>query len=414
MHRTEGVDYTTEEGKRRYIDPNLPSVRGTILNAESMNALQEEICNVIEKAGLTLNATAAADRTDGWDQLWAAITSRGIIGLDAFDSTFTGILNVLRYGINAYGSINPTEVGPCYTRIAIIPKLASTTRLISGRITHLGGDFPWNSCGMDFMLEQRDTTIVAYRQKLRVCTPPGAADGTLYYKDVNDTVEIWAFCTASYPRIIGTMIPNGNQYWNPNASAEWTATDPTGLTQFTEIAEDAIPDSSVMLSSLNSEVTTHFATAQTVNRLASDVNQYVTYLSDSADLYKGPSANTEIALQSDTRVADIDDENFVENGLLTLYLGDTTDNKLVGDWNVTLSPPTASDYVLYVRIKGAVAVAVSANGHDLVTVNVIINDYYVSGNPQITIPVVMPYNSGILQYSPTLKFVKQGSYWTQA
>ena len=83
MHRTEGIDYTTEDGKRRYIDPNLPAVRGTVLNAESMNSIQEEICNVIEKAGLTLNASAALDRTDGWDQLWAAITSRGIIGTAA-------------------------------------------------------------------------------------------------------------------------------------------------------------------------------------------------------------------------------------------------------------------------------------------------------------------------------------------
>lgn len=87
MHRTEGVDYTTEEGKRRYIDPNLPSVRGTVLNAESMNALQEEICNVVEKAGLTLNATAAADRAAEWDQLWEAITSSGIIGTQALSAS---------------------------------------------------------------------------------------------------------------------------------------------------------------------------------------------------------------------------------------------------------------------------------------------------------------------------------------
>lgn len=403
MHRTEGVDYTTEEGKRRYIDPNLPSVRGTVLNAESMNALQEEICNVIEKAGLTLNTTAALDRADGWDQLWEAITNSGIIGEAAFTPAFTDILNVLRYGINAYGTINQSTPGPCYTRIAIIPKVASATKLVSGRITHLGGDFPWHSCGLDFMLEQRDTNIVAYTQRLRVFATPGSSDGNLYYKDINDTIEIWAFCTASYPRIVGTMYPNGNAYWNKNASAEWTATDPTGLTLFTDIAEDVIPESSVMLASLNSEVTSHFATALSVTNLATNVN-----------LYRGPTTNLDIAIKSDTRIAVIDDANFTENGLLTLYLGDTTDNKLVGDWQVALDYPASGDYVIYVRIKGAVADAVNTNGHDLITVNVIINDYYVSGNPQISIPVVMPYNSGILQYSPTLKFVKQGTCWTQA
>lgn len=104
MHRTEGVDYTTEAGKRRYIDPNLPSVRGTVLNAESMNAIQEEICNVIEKAGLTLNATAAADRADGWDQLWAALTARGIIGTNAL-----GALSVTNPKIAA-GAVDGSKI----------------------------------------------------------------------------------------------------------------------------------------------------------------------------------------------------------------------------------------------------------------------------------------------------------------
>lgn len=410
MHRTEGVDYTTEEGKRRYIDPNLPSVRGTVLNAESMNAIQEEICNVIEKAGLTLNTTAAADRADGWDQLWEAITDRGIIGEAALDSGLTAILNVLRYGISAYGNINPSEVGPCYTRIAIIPKVEFATRMVSGRITHIGGDFPWNSCGIDFMLEQRDSNIVAYKQKLRVFTTPGATDGTLYYRDVDGNIEIWAFCTASFPRIVGTMYPNGNQYWNPNAGAEWTATDPTGLTQFTDIAEDVIPDGSVLLASLSSEVNNNFALASDLSTLASDLST----LSSHVDTYQRPGSHTTIQVWSDAAIATIPDTSFVENGMLTIELGNVATHQLTGDvWQVAIALPTSDITTQYIRIKGSCVDGIAIANPCYSTVNVIINDYYHDGG-QISIPVIMPYNNGAIGFSPVIKLVKISSYWTVA
>lgn len=73
MHRVDSTGYVTESGKRLFINRNLPSVPGTTVGAEWKNAVQEEIAQLIEYAGLTLSASAAADKTAGWDQLKTAI-----------------------------------------------------------------------------------------------------------------------------------------------------------------------------------------------------------------------------------------------------------------------------------------------------------------------------------------------------
>jgi hypothetical protein len=72
MHRTEADGHITESGLRRHVDRN-PPVTGTTLAAEFANAVQEELVNAIVDAGITLNASAAADRTAGWNQLSTAI-----------------------------------------------------------------------------------------------------------------------------------------------------------------------------------------------------------------------------------------------------------------------------------------------------------------------------------------------------
>lgn len=70
MHRTEGPDYDTVGGKRRYKETPAP---GTVVNKDHMNALQEEVCLVVEGVGLTLAATGAADESAAWGQLLLAI-----------------------------------------------------------------------------------------------------------------------------------------------------------------------------------------------------------------------------------------------------------------------------------------------------------------------------------------------------
>lgn len=80
MHRIDYDGYTIEGGNRRFIDQNEPSTPGTILGAEWMNAVQEEICNVLTYAGETPSASAAADRAFGWAGLRNAIFLSRAIG----------------------------------------------------------------------------------------------------------------------------------------------------------------------------------------------------------------------------------------------------------------------------------------------------------------------------------------------
>ena len=73
MHRTEGDGYVLEGGLRRFKDRNLPTYIGTIDTAEYNNAVQEEICSIIETLGGTVAVDAATDRTAGWHQLYDLI-----------------------------------------------------------------------------------------------------------------------------------------------------------------------------------------------------------------------------------------------------------------------------------------------------------------------------------------------------
>lgn len=65
MHRTEAANASAG----LYVDRNLPSTPGTLLEASDRNAVQNEIVNVIERAGLALKTKA----TETGDQLEAVI-----------------------------------------------------------------------------------------------------------------------------------------------------------------------------------------------------------------------------------------------------------------------------------------------------------------------------------------------------
>ena len=105
MHRTHGDGLQDEGGYNRFIDQNLPTVIGTVDTAEYNNAVQEEICNVIELTGGTLNGGGlngdpAADRAAGWHQLYDTIFLGGHLTNAAIDElTFAvmtgGIINIV-------------------------------------------------------------------------------------------------------------------------------------------------------------------------------------------------------------------------------------------------------------------------------------------------------------------------------
>ena len=89
MHRTEGEDHKIESGKRRFASANPPLQKATRLPAEFMNAVQEEICSVIEEAvpQIPLHSTSAEDRSAGWKQLLKALQEGHIIKGTSFHST---------------------------------------------------------------------------------------------------------------------------------------------------------------------------------------------------------------------------------------------------------------------------------------------------------------------------------------
>lgn len=100
MHRTWGTGYVEEDGgKHRYIDQNPPTVPGTIDVADSNNAIQEELCNIVELVfgegtlnGGGANGTPSADKAAGWRQLYDAIFNGSHITDSAIDEiTFAKI-----------------------------------------------------------------------------------------------------------------------------------------------------------------------------------------------------------------------------------------------------------------------------------------------------------------------------------
>lgn len=109
MHRTEGEDYILEGGKRRFAAANPPSQKATRLPAEFMNAVQEEICNVITAANpaIALNADAAADRAAGWGQLLKALQEGRLMKGTSFNTT--ALADGLKVGTGFVGMNNTRD-----------------------------------------------------------------------------------------------------------------------------------------------------------------------------------------------------------------------------------------------------------------------------------------------------------------
>lgn len=113
MHRTEGDDYVLEGSLRRFHDQELPTYNGTVDTAEYNNAVQEELCYIIEATGTIVADGAVTDRADGWHQVYDAIFTQGNIDSDSIgslilDRLVDGELNITRGAYNI--SANPTEL----------------------------------------------------------------------------------------------------------------------------------------------------------------------------------------------------------------------------------------------------------------------------------------------------------------
>jgi hypothetical protein len=107
MHRTEAAGSVNGE----YVDRNLPSTPGTLLEASDRNTIQEEIANVIERAGLTLKEKA----TETENQLEAVIFDTDIkrtqplkvgTGSDPYGYTGVGEVGATDVALATYAKLN--------------------------------------------------------------------------------------------------------------------------------------------------------------------------------------------------------------------------------------------------------------------------------------------------------------------
>lgn len=152
MHRTQGNGYVLEGGLRRSHDRQLPTYVGTVMPSELVNAFQEELANAIERAGLTLNATAAADRTAGWGQLEEALFDSEALGTTALedgavttDKIYDCDLSKLSYDVDSGGAdITRSSGGVDYGLYIDLNQIALSEDhgvLDSSNFLHISTDF---------------------------------------------------------------------------------------------------------------------------------------------------------------------------------------------------------------------------------------------------------------------------------
>jgi hypothetical protein len=96
MHRIDGANYTTDSaGKRKFTD----GPPGTSVPATFLNALQEEISNVIEQSGIQLYPDGTTDsKTQLWEAIQATISPHD--GVISSQTQFAGIVE--RVAANQY------------------------------------------------------------------------------------------------------------------------------------------------------------------------------------------------------------------------------------------------------------------------------------------------------------------------
>lgn len=115
MHRTFGDGYVVIDGKRLYADEDLATGRdATQVRHEEMNALQEEICNVIEAEGFTLNSPS--ESVSSMNQMNTAINNKLKSNRITNQSSVTGAnvtdaLNSLQSQIDVEEGRNDTQDG---------------------------------------------------------------------------------------------------------------------------------------------------------------------------------------------------------------------------------------------------------------------------------------------------------------
>lgn len=132
-HRVDSDGYITVSGKRRFVDQSLPTYQGTVDGSYWANMVQEEIANVIEYCGLTLEASGSADEAAGWVQLKEAIFLSGKIANAALASDIS--LSKISQGSLSYSTAGYTvSMAPDIGLTFLSPSSTATINIDNGGI----------------------------------------------------------------------------------------------------------------------------------------------------------------------------------------------------------------------------------------------------------------------------------------
>lgn len=136
MHRTTGDGNEVIGGKRQFVDQVLPGTPGTIVEKYWMNSAQEEICNVVEGAGLTLASDGPSDTRD---QLYTAIFQSQKLSANALEGSSVTNPKIALGAVttNKIGVEQVTESrigGSAVTESRLANGAVSTNKIVSGNV----------------------------------------------------------------------------------------------------------------------------------------------------------------------------------------------------------------------------------------------------------------------------------------
>jgi len=233
MHRTLGDGYIEVNGKRLYADEDLSSGRdATQVRHEEMNSLQEEICNVIEAEGLTLNSPS--ESISSMNQLNTAINNKLKTDRIVNQSSISGsnLTNVL----NSIKSVNDTQQSAISTQASAIGALQGAIGTVSG------GDLQSQITTEKTRNDTQDGEITALQAQIGALDPVGAVKGDALIFDTADNKWHPDSSLAFRPRLqINTKNDGLAASWigAPYAKWQFTGIEINLCGRYADIGEDA-------------------------------------------------------------------------------------------------------------------------------------------------------------------------------
>lgn len=178
MHRTYGDGHVEVSGKRLYADEDLGTGRdATQVRHEEMNALQEEICNVVEAEGLTLNAPSEA--VSSMNQMNTAINNKLKSGRITNQSSVTGA-NVTD-ALNNLKSVNDSQQSTLSLHTSQIGALQGDVGTV------VGGDLQTQVSAEKSRNDTQDGQITTLQSQISALDPASAVKGDAFIYDTADS-----------------------------------------------------------------------------------------------------------------------------------------------------------------------------------------------------------------------------------